>query len=438
MQEDDNKKRVDDAQRGTEGDSAPDAAIKSPHDEASAAELIHAAQASSYRQPKTLPADHPKVRFLLAAFLLILSMGAGFVGGWAGGGRNTSTTVQKQQVVLKSQGQLISSIAQNVGQSMVSVTATQGGATPGEGLFGLGQGGAPTDEGSGIILSADGLIITNRHVVPAGTTSVSVTLADGTTYNNVQVVGRTASQDSLDVAFLKIPNTNGKKLVPATIGDSSKVSVGDSVVAIGNALGQYQNTVTTGIISGFGRSVQATDSNGSSAENLDDLFQTDAAINEGNSGGPLVNLDGQVIGINTAIASDAQNVGFSIPINDVAGLIKSVEQNGKLQQPYLGVIYIPITADVAAQYNLSVSSGAWIAPSAVTGQTAVIAGGPADKAGLKEGDIITKINGTAISQNTSITSVLDKLSVGDTVTLNVKRAGKDLTVTAKLASAPTS
>lgn len=391
---------------------------------------------SIHKPSKTLPTNHPKMRFLFVAFALILSAAAGFGGGWLGGRDNSNTTVEKQQVVLQSQSDLISGIAQNVGQSVVSVVSTQGGSTSSS-LFGVGSTGASEEAGSGIILTTDGLIITNRHVVPAGTTSVSVTLADGTTYNNVTVVGRTSEDDSLDIAFLKIPNTNGHKLVAAQIGDSSKMKVGDSVVAIGNALGQYQNTVTTGIISGYGRSVQASDGTGTSTENLDDLFQTDAAINEGNSGGPLVNLDGQVIGINTAIASDAQNVGFAIPINDVAGLIKSVEQSGKLQQPYLGVIFVPITADVQSQYNLSVANGAWVAPQAVTGTAGVVSGGPAAAAGVKEGDIITAVNGTAINQNTSLTSIIDKLSVGQKVTLTIVRSGKTISVTATLGSAPT-
>ncbi len=394
---------------------------------------------SIQKPSKTLPSNHPKMRFLLVAFALLLSAAAGFGGGWLGGRDNNDSTVPQQKVVLQSQSQLISGIAQNVGQSVVSVVSTQGGgsSSPSD-LFGISQSsGATEDAGSGIILTSAGLIITNRHVVPAGTTSVSVTLADGTTFNNVTVVGRTSEDDSLDVAFLKIPNTNGHKLVAAQVGDSSKMKVGDSVVAIGNALGQYQNTVTTGIISGYGRSVQASDSTGSSTENLDDLFQTDAAINEGNSGGPLVNLDGQVVGINTAIASDAQNVGFAIPINDVAGLIKSVEQSGKLQQPYLGVIFVPITADVQSQYNLSVANGAWVAPQAVTGTAGVVSGGPAAAAGVKEGDIITAVNGTAINQSTSLTSIIDKLNVGDKVSLTVVRSGKTITLTATLGSAPT-
>ncbi|MGH7237571.1 MAG: S1C family serine protease, partial [Candidatus Saccharimonadales bacterium] len=172
--------------------------------------------------------------------------------------------------------------------------------------------------------------------------------------------------------------------------------------------------------------------------NLSDLFQTDAAINEGNSGGPLVNLSGQVIGINTAIASQAQNIGFAIPINDVTGLIKSVEQTGKLQQPYLGVLYIPITADLKQQYNLKVGSGAWIPPSRLVGQNPIVAGGPAEKSGLKSGDIITKFDGMAIDQSNSLTSILDKDQVGQNVNLTVIRAGKTITVKVSLGAAPTS
>lgn len=380
-------------------------------------------------------AGHHRVRFLSLAFLLIVSMATGFLGGWFGARNRSDTTIQKQEVVLKSQAQLISSIAKNVGQSVVSIDAK--GSTTTSNVFGFAQSGQQEDQGTGIILSSSGLIITNRHVVPAGTSSVSVTLSDGTTYNNVQIVGRTSNSDSLDIAFLQIQDTKGKQLAAAQLGDSSKVQVGDSVVAIGNALGQFQNTVTSGIISGYGRSVQASSSgDNSSSENLEDLFQTDAAINEGNSGGPLVNLDGQVIGINTAVAGNAQNIGFAIPINDVTGLIKSVEQSGKLSRPYLGVVYLPVTADLASQYNLSVSSGAWIPPSNLAGTASIVAGGPADKAGLKEGDVITAINGQTINQNTSLTSVLDKQAVGDKVTLTIVRAGKQLTVTATLAAAP--
>jgi serine protease Do len=167
------------------------------------------------------------------------------------------------------------------------------------------------------------------------------------------------------------------------------------------------------------------------------LIQTDAAINEGNSGGPLTNLNGQVIGINVAVASGAQNIGFSIPINDVTGLIKSVEQTGKLQQPYLGIEYIPLSTAVAKQYNLKLDNGAYIPSATSIGTSSIIAGGPAANAGLKQGDIITKVNNTSINQNTSLTSILDKLSVGQKINLMVVRDSKTISVKVTLGAAPT-
>ncbi len=382
---------------------------------------------------------------LVVSFVAILAVG--FLGGYLGSraqNHGGAITVDQQKVILGSEGSVVSNIAKNVGQSVVSVDVTSQAtsSTPSiDNLFGFGgsqdQTQTQEDAGTGIILTSSGLIITNRHVIPDGTTSVSVTLSDGTIYNNVQVVGRTADNDSLDIAFLQIQNTNGKTLVPAQLGDSSQMQVGDQVVAIGNALGQFQNTVTSGIISGYGRSVQASDSTGASSENLDDLFQTDAAINEGNSGGPLVNLDGQVIGINTAIASSAENIGFAIPINEVSGIIKNFESTGKLEQPYLGIIYIPITADVASQYNLNVSNGAYIPTETQAGQSTVISGSPAANAGLQPGDIITNINGTPINATNDLTSLLDQQSVGSSVSLTVIRGGKTMNINVTLGSAPT-
>jgi serine protease Do len=382
--------------------------------------------------------EHPRVKALAVALLVVVSASSGFAGGWLSGHDNAKTDTQKQQVVLKTQGQLISNIAKTVGASVVSVDTTSQGVSTNS-FLGFSQPTEQESAGTGIIIDSNGLIITNRHVVPKGTTKVSITLSDGTKYDNVQVVGRTRENDSLDIAFLKIQDTKGKKLTAASIGDSSKMQVGDPVVAIGNALGQFQNTVTSGILSGYGRSIQAgQDGNSSStSENLEDLFQTDAAINEGNSGGPLVNLDGQVIGINTAIAGDAQNIGFAIPISDVSGLIKSVKETGKLQRPYLGVIYVPLTDDIAKQYDLSTTRGAYVPHSSVVGQDSVVDGGPADKAGIKEGDIITKVNGTTVDQNSSLTAVLDKHAVGDQVQLTILRGGKQQTITATLQTAPT-
>jgi serine protease Do len=371
---------------------------------------------------------------------LIVALVAGFGGGWLGASYHDdngilSGSLTDQKKVITSESQLISKIAKNVGPSVVSVNVTGTEASPAD-FFGFNGQQETRSAGTGIIISSDGIVMTNRHVVPAGTKTVSVTLSDGTELKDVAVLGRTSSSDSLDVAFLKIKNTKGKKLQPATIGDSSKVGVGDTVVAIGNALGQFQNTVTSGIISGYGRSVQAASASGDSAENLDDLFQTDAAINEGNSGGPLVNMNGQVIGINTAIAGNAQNIGFAIPVNDITGLIKQVMETGKLARPFLGVRYVLLTDDYAYQYNLSVKRGAYIAPSQ-DGTPSVISGSPADKAGLQEKDIITKVDGTNVDEKHSLVSLLGQHQPGDEVNLTVVRDSKTMNIKVKLGTAPT-
>jgi len=398
-----------------------------------------------YNDQFAVPEPHareqaPKIRLLSGVFLVIVALSAGFLGGWLGAGRDADDALASnstQQQVVSSESQLISSIAKNVEPSVVSVDVTsQSDSQPN--YFGIGGGNAEQQSaGTGIIISSNGLIVTNRHVVPQGTTKVSVTLSDGTKLDNVQVIGRTRESDTLDVAFLKINDTKGKKLTAAKIGDSSKIQVGDKVVAIGNALGQFQNTVTSGIISGYGRSVQAGDSSGSSVESLQDLFQTDAAINEGNSGGPLVNTSGEVIGINTAIAGNAQGIGFAIPIGNIGGLIKTVLSTGKFEQPYLGVRYLPLTNDTASQLDLKVTRGAYILPEDKTGgQPSIIDGSPADKAGLKPGDIIVAVNGKNVNERNSLTALLDQHQVGDTVTLKVNRDNKSQDIKVKLAAEP--
>ena len=375
-----------------------------------------------------------RAKVLSIAFLLLASLSLGFLGGWLSSNsrENQATTISKEnQKVVTNESQLISDIAKTVGPSVVSVDVTSNAQQVD--FFGRIRTGEQQSAGTGIIISEDGYIVTNRHVVSGSTTKVSITLSDGTTLDNVEVVGKTTDTDSLDIAFLKIKDTKGKKLSVAKLGDSSKVQVGDKVVAIGNALGQFQNTVTSGIISGFGRSVEAGDESGDNSETLQNLFQTDTAINSGNSGGPLVNINGEVIGINTAVAGgSAENIGFAIPINDVQGIVKSVLATGKLERPYLGVRYVTLTDDYAAQLNLSTKRGAYITSGTTGG--AIVAGGPADKAGIKEKDIITKVNGTVIDENNSLTSLVGRHAVGDEVSLTIIRDGKEQTIKLKLES----
>lgn len=367
------------------------------------------------------------------AFMVLVAGAAGFGGGFIGSRTDTastgiSSTTEARQQIVSSEGELISEITKQVGPSVVSISVTS--QTVSQGFFGLQQY-EQEGAGTGFVISEDGLVITNRHVVGRGTTDVSVTLSDGTILDDVEVIGRTSEGDPLDIAFLKIKDTKGKKLTVARIGDSGSMEVGDRVIAIGNALGQFENTVTSGILSGYGRDVDASD--GGTVESLTNLFQTDAAINPGNSGGPLMNLSGEVIGINVAVAN-GQNIGFAIPINDAKGLIASVQKNGRLERPYLGVRYVSLTDDVAYYYNLETKRGAYIAPSQ-RGQASIIAGSPAEKAGLKEKDIIVAINDVTIDEKNSLISVLGRFSVGDNVTLKVVRDNREMNIDLKLEAA---
>ncbi len=385
------------------------------------------------------PHTHTKKQISTVALLLIISAASGFGGGYLATKRSqelnkiSSTagiSVQSQQPA-KQESELISTIAKKVSPSVVSVNVT---GESGDSFF--GDTGQIQGAGTGIVISDDGYVVTNRHVVAEGTSSVSVTLSDGTKLEDVEIVGRTSSNDPLDIAFLKIGDTKGKTLSKATIGDSSKVEIGDKVVAIGNALGQFQNTVTDGIISGYGRDLEAGDDYGNSVETLQNLFQTDAAINSGNSGGPLLNINGEVIGINTAVAGGtAQNIGFAIPSNDISGLINSILKNGKLERPYLGVRYVSLTDDYAYDNNLKTKRGAYIPPSQ-NGYSSIIANSPAAKAGLKEGDIITKIDGIDINEDNSLVSVVGRKGVGDEVTLTIVRDDKTQSIKVKLEASP--
>lgn len=278
--------------------------------------------------------------------------------------------------------------------------------------------------GTGIIVTSDGYILTNKHVID-GATKISVVLDDGTTFTDVDV----AAVDSLnDVAFLKVDGVSDLKA--ATLGDSKTISVGQQVIAIGNALGQYQNSVTSGIISGTGRSLTATDSTGSMSETLSDMIQTDAAINSGNSGGPLVNAAGEVIGINTATSSTAENMGFAIPISSVKGMLAQLIEKGEASRAYIGVYSVEITPELAKEYNLPVSAGAYLYSSSK--YSAVISGSPAEKAGLKDKDIITAVNGVKIGSAGSLSSLIGEYKPGDIVQLTVIRDGKEIAVNVEL------
>ena len=283
--------------------------------------------------------------------------------------------------------------------------------------------------GSGFIITSDGLILTNKHVVDDTEADYTVMTNDGKRHD-AKVVAR----DPLsDLAFVRI---QGKDLPTVTLGDSDKIQIGETVIAIGNALGEYRNTVTKGVISGTSRKVEAGDGMGQS-EVLEEALQTDAAINRGNSGGPLLNLKGEVIGINTAVNLSGQLIGFAIPINSAKSTLEGVKKNGKIVRPYLGVRYILLNSTIAQKNNLKFEQGALVQRGEDQQSLAVIPGSPADKAGIVENDIILEVNGAKISEEQPLAKEIAKHKVGEELTLKLSSKGAEKTVKVKLEEFPT-
>ena len=339
-----------------------------------------------------------------------LGVGAAMLGYWLDGGQQPEVSDQGSNVVISQKEADLAELVEKTSPTVVSIVTSQ---VSGQGFFQQEVEGA----GTGIVISEDGYILTNKHVISEAR-SVQVVMSDGTRHSDVTVVG---SDPLNDIAFLKIKNVSDLKV--ATLGDSGAMRVGQDVIAIGNSLGQYQNTVTSGIVSGLGRPVTAASSElNSRVESLTDLLQTDAAINPGNSGGPLINSAGQVVGINTAIAADAQGIGFAIPINAAKGMIRGVITNGKVEKAYLGVQYVAITPDVRTEYKLSVDQGALVRSGS---GSAVESNGPADEAGIKDGDIITKVNEKSVGSRGGLGSLVAEFMPGEKVTLTIIRDGKE-------------
>lgn len=281
-----------------------------------------------------------------------------------------------------------------------------------------GPSGGNIAEGSGVIIDNSGHIITNNHVVD-GASHLDVVFNDGTKVS-AQLVG---TDPISDIAVLKVSGQ-----VPAflALGDSTTLQLGETAIAIGSPLGSYRGSVTVGVVSGLNRSVQ-----GSGQE---DLIQTDAAINHGNSGGPLLNLAGQVVGINTLVVRDttggdaAQGLGFAVPSNTVSGVVNQILSQGKVEYPYIGITYGEITPASAGQFNLPAQQGAYVQQ--------VAPNSPASSAGLRAQDVVTSINNTVIDENHSLRSILFQFHPGDTVTLKVLRGSQTLTLQVKLTARP--
>lgn len=285
------------------------------------------------------------------------------------------------------------------------------------------KGKARIGAGSGFFVSSDGMILTNRHVVADPSAEYTVLISDGR-----ELPAKVVAKDPFnDLAVLKVGGSGFTALPFARMSD---VRIGQTVIAIGYALGEFQNSVTKGVISGINRRVVAGDRRGQS-DVIYEAIQTDAAINPGNSGGPLVDLAGAVVGVNTAVSLEGQLVGFAIPAHIAEQAVRSVTTTGKIARPFLGIHYIPITKEFAERNKLAVSYGAFVAFGAPN-EPGVMKGGPAEAAGLKEGDMILEMNGTRIDEANPLAYLIQQHQVGETVTLNVWREGRTFEVKATL------
>lgn len=304
---------------------------------------------------------------------------------------------------------------QRVGPAVVTVVGT----IPGQMTF-FGPTGDQTVSGSGVFISDQGYLLTNNHVVE-GTKEVNIILSDGT-QQTATIVGTDIYSD---IAVLK---TDGTVPAVATLGNSDALDPGESVIAIGSPLGNFKNTVTVGVVSATGRSIDT-----GNGYQIEDLIQTDAAINHGNSGGPLVNLAGEVIGINTPVVRNtnsgdvAEGLGFAIPVNTAAAIAQQIIEQGYFARPYIGINFQPINPNIAARYNLPAQWGVYV--------TEVAGGGPASQAGIQRGDIITKIGEVALDETHSYVNTLFTFQPGDQVTLTLMRGKNEMQVQVTLGEA---
>ncbi|MCX6816455.1 MAG: trypsin-like peptidase domain-containing protein [Candidatus Beckwithbacteria bacterium] len=278
------------------------------------------------------------------------------------------------------------------------------------------------DIGSGFVISAnDGLVITNKHVVADLQAEYKVITAD-----NTEMPAEKIYRDPVnDLAIIKVTPPAGKQLKEVKLGNSDTLKVGQTAIAIGTALGEFRSTVTTGVISGLGRGINAGSPLDGASERLDNVIQTSAAINPGNSGGPLLNSSGEVIGVNAAVSQTGQNIGFALPINIVKAALDNFNQTGKFSRPFLGVKYQMLDQKTAILN--SVPQGAYVVE--------VVAASPADKAAVKSGDIITQIDGVKLDDKTGVTEIMANKRVGDEINLKIYRDGKEIIIKATLQEA---
>lgn len=336
------------------------------------------------------------------------------------GGRAIGTGTVEQKVLREES--VVIDVAERVSPSVVTVSIEEDRKrvvefSPFGGFRSRIEGGEPQDIGSGFVVSKDGLVVTNKHVVNSGSAKYKVITKDGKEYDVSQI----SKDPSNDIAVLKIQADN---LQSVELGESNNLKVGQFVIAIGTALGEFRHTVTTGVVSGLGRGITAGGFYEGYVERLDDVIQTDAAINPGNSGGPLLNSAGQVIGINVAVASGAENIGFAIPVDIVKAALEEFNKTGSFaSKPFLGVSFQMISKQTALMND--VVSGAYVAD--------VVEGSPAEAAGIEVNDIITKFDGEDLKEDgRDLASVISKRKPGQTITIEVWRGGETKILTATL------
>jgi len=280
--------------------------------------------------------------------------------------------------------------------------------------------------GSGFIVSPDGFVLTNKHVVVDPKADYTVVASEGKKYH-AKVVARDPIND---VAILKV---EANDLPYVELGESTDLELGQTVVAIGNALGQFQNTISTGVVSGLSRHIMAQSGVEGQQQELRGVIQTDAAINPGNSGGPLVDIDGKAIGINSAVVFGAQNIGFAIPINAAKKALADIKKYGRIRAPFLGLRYLLIDPVLKMRHNLPVDYGAMVIPEATPGDYGVLPSGPADKAGILEHDIILEADSKKITKDLPLSEIVQSHEVGDKLDLKIlRRDGKELEATVTL------
>ena len=331
-----------------------------------------------------------------------------------------------QKLVLNEENVVID-VAEKVSPSVVTVAIKKDQVVATFDQFFIPSGRTETiqrDIGTGFIVGADGLIVTNKHVVSDLSAAYKVITKDDTEYEVKNIYRDPVN----DLAILKIEPVAGKDLVAVTLGDSSNLKVGQFVIAIGTALGEFRHTVTTGVISGLGRGITAGDGS-SFGEQLDGVIQTDAAINPGNSGGPLLSSSGQVIGVNVAVAGGGQNIGFALPINEIKDSLTNFNNNGKFDRPIFGVRYRMLDQQTALLND--VPEGAYVVE--------VMTGSSAEKAGIKNGDIIVTIDGKKVKDiKGGLAGLIGTKKIGDSLEIEIFRGGKIQKVTAGLEGAPAS